>query len=334
MITGEVKYFTGIVESTDDPLKLGRSRVRCFEYHSDNLAELPIDKLLWMTPVMPPNSLCSSGVGQSPNIETGAYVFGLFIDYEKQVGLILGTMNAIPTSRSNGGAFNDPNWIYPSFKHDLNEPDTNRLFRSDPNFEHPVVREKRDIIQMIQIPKDADSEIRFSEQPANRAYGQQHVIEYSDGSLEEYQSDVTNSRLLKWYPNMNYFYELGDMYETAYHGQESFEYFGSNVTKTYGDGYDTEFHGRYKKIHFDKVDERYDDEIKRLFKMLIEEEYEGKIERIFKEVIEETLEKGKIVKVNDGERVDFQGDVNIRRLFLDGAEVSVTTHHGVPHLRV
>ena len=38
---GEMIWFTGVVESTNDPLEQGRLKVRCYGYHTDDKTALP-----------------------------------------------------------------------------------------------------------------------------------------------------------------------------------------------------------------------------------------------------------------------------------------------------
>ena len=38
-------WFTGVVEDRDDPDKLGRVRVRCVGYHTDDVTKIPTDFL-------------------------------------------------------------------------------------------------------------------------------------------------------------------------------------------------------------------------------------------------------------------------------------------------
>ena len=40
-------WFTGVVEDRDDPSKLGRVRVRCVGYHTDNKTKIPTEDLPW-----------------------------------------------------------------------------------------------------------------------------------------------------------------------------------------------------------------------------------------------------------------------------------------------
>ena len=41
------KPFTGVIEEVDDPLSLGRVRVRAHGYHSQDTTEVPTDTLPW-----------------------------------------------------------------------------------------------------------------------------------------------------------------------------------------------------------------------------------------------------------------------------------------------
>ena len=40
-------WFTGVVEDRQDPDKLGRVRVRCVGYHTDNKIKIPTADLPW-----------------------------------------------------------------------------------------------------------------------------------------------------------------------------------------------------------------------------------------------------------------------------------------------
>ena len=46
-------HFTGIVEDRNDPSKVGRVRVRCLGYHSENKTALPTADLPWAQPLLP-----------------------------------------------------------------------------------------------------------------------------------------------------------------------------------------------------------------------------------------------------------------------------------------
>ena len=111
-------HFTGIVEDRNDPSKVGRVRVRCLGYHSDNKTALPTADLPWAQPLLPTTQSGISGLGQSPTfLVNGTWVFGYFRDGEEcQQPVVLGVLPGRPTeysSRFYDKAFYDGDNIYP-----------------------------------------------------------------------------------------------------------------------------------------------------------------------------------------------------------------------------
>ncbi len=68
-------WFVGMVVDTDDPLKLGRARVRVFGRHSFDEDVLPTHQLPWAQALAP---LGNSAAPKSPPIAT--FVVGFFLD--------------------------------------------------------------------------------------------------------------------------------------------------------------------------------------------------------------------------------------------------------------
>jgi len=128
--------FHGVVESRNDPARLGRVKVRVIGLHSSRRNSttetegIPTDHLPWAQVMMPVTSASISGVGEAPvGIVEGSHVIGYFLDGDMaQSPIIIGTLPGIPTEPARDDGFNDPNKIYPRKDH-LNEPDTNRLAR-------------------------------------------------------------------------------------------------------------------------------------------------------------------------------------------------------------
>jgi hypothetical protein len=91
-------WWFGVVEDRNDPLRLGRCRVRIIGYHTEDNEVLPSDDLPWAMPVMPANSAGTSGVGWSPTgAVEGTWVVGFFADGESgQHPMFWGTVGAIP----------------------------------------------------------------------------------------------------------------------------------------------------------------------------------------------------------------------------------------------
>lgn len=95
-------WFFGVVEDRDDPLKLGRVRVRIHNFHEDDEL-IPKDTLHWSSIIMPPTSASANSLGTSPTgITVGSTVFGFFVDgAEKQKPVVLGTMHGIPEENAH-----------------------------------------------------------------------------------------------------------------------------------------------------------------------------------------------------------------------------------------
>lgn len=120
IINNEVKYFTGVVEDRQDPLKQGRVRVRVYGLHPYQKTPgafngIPTSDLLWMDVLQPIHSASISGVGHSPTgIVEGTSVYGHFLDRYSTVGLVLGTYGANRAALPNyTEGFSDPTGQYP-----------------------------------------------------------------------------------------------------------------------------------------------------------------------------------------------------------------------------
>ena len=97
-------WWVGVVEDRQDPLKMGRCRVRCIGWHAEDKMRLPIADLPWAMPSLPVNN-------SSPHApREGDMVFGFFIDGENaQEPIMLGSFPSIPLKAANAQeAFSDP----------------------------------------------------------------------------------------------------------------------------------------------------------------------------------------------------------------------------------
>lgn len=80
-------WFMGEVEERNDPLKLGRVKVRCFGWHPKSKEELPTVDLPWAQTIQP----VTLPAAPSSGLTVGIWVFGFFLDGEKaQRPIILG----------------------------------------------------------------------------------------------------------------------------------------------------------------------------------------------------------------------------------------------------
>lgn len=84
-------WWFGTVEDVDDPLQVGRCRVRILGYHTDNKQRIPTNTLPWAYPMMPVNTPQKS---VPAGLEVGTWVLGFFQDGENaQQPVILGATN-------------------------------------------------------------------------------------------------------------------------------------------------------------------------------------------------------------------------------------------------
>jgi len=87
-------YF-GIVEDINDPLKLGRVKVRVHGKHDNREGRAyKIDKkeLAWSAVMMPANTPAKNGIGSSVNLLIGTLVCGIFKDVEQQEFMVMGSL--------------------------------------------------------------------------------------------------------------------------------------------------------------------------------------------------------------------------------------------------
>ena len=105
-----MSLFYGVVEDRNDPLKLGRVRVRVMGIHTDKKSEIPTDDLHWAIVALPTTSASVSGVSDTPKLVEGSHVVLSFLDDEyKQQPIVLFSIPGIPTKTSvTSLGFNDP----------------------------------------------------------------------------------------------------------------------------------------------------------------------------------------------------------------------------------
>jgi len=104
-------WFTGVVEDRNDPELLGRVRVRCVGFHTDNITELPTSELPWAHVMHPVTDPSMHGMGNTPSfLVEGTWVVGFFRDAEeKQQPIILGSLPGTPKFPADPRyGFNDP----------------------------------------------------------------------------------------------------------------------------------------------------------------------------------------------------------------------------------
>ena len=210
------QWFVGVVEDRQDPKHLGRVRVRCLGYHTENLGDLPTADLPWAHPMNPITSATVSGVGQTPlGVVEGTWVVGFFQDVgDAQQPIIMGTLpgvpSSLPTKDADKGFQDAVNGNYPKYK----ETDVNRLAVNDEDNPHSTLTlRKADREQNIgradfntvdiqvansePVALTGDDGTNFSEPETtyNAKYPHNHVLETEGGHIREYDDTVDAKRI-------------------------------------------------------------------------------------------------------------------------------------------
>jgi hypothetical protein len=211
-------WWVGVVEKISDPLKLGRCKVRCVGWHTDNKSLLPTDNLPWAQSSLPVNTRDTY-----PPRE-GDMVFGFFFDGENaQQPVVLGVLPGIPlfaANRQNG--FNDARTsselqnsprtpasktystdgsgikiteksAAESYPRILDEPTTSRLARNDENMSKTFVQERKDNV-VKSVPTVNGTWTEPTTQYAAK-YPYNNVTETESGHVMEFDDTVGKERI-------------------------------------------------------------------------------------------------------------------------------------------
>lgn len=225
-------WWHGVVEDVNDPLKLGRVRVRAYGFHTNDKLLIPTESLPWAAVMQPITSAAMSGKGQSPTgLLPGSWVVGFFRDGpHAQDPIIMGSIAGWPFPDVNTGkykdqevGFNDPSGKYPLDDY-LGEQDTNRLARgvTGADLDKTIVKSKLDS-RIPKVPAGITGEWSEPATPYGATYPHNHVYESESGHLFEVDDTEGKERLHR------------------YHKSGSFEEIhpeGSRVTKIIGNDYE------------------------------------------------------------------------------------------------
>ena len=90
-----MNYCYGIVEDRNDPLKIGRVRVRVHGYHTYRKDKLATPDLPWSHVIMPATTAGLGGFGLQHSLVEGTTVFGFFRDDDMQDFVVIGVQQGI-----------------------------------------------------------------------------------------------------------------------------------------------------------------------------------------------------------------------------------------------
>lgn len=228
-------WFQGVVEDRNDPLQLGRLRVRILGLHTKDKTQIPTDSLPWAYVISPITSAAMGGIGITPlGPVEGTWVVGFFRDGENcQEPIVFGSLGGIPNEvASKQIGFNDPNGKYPTSDR-INEPDTNRLARG--KIDNTIVSEKnKNLTTNIDIALDKDITTWNEPSPEfNSKYPHNHVYESESGHVFEVDDTKDNERISQYHRKGTYYQILSD---------------GTKVTKVVNDNYSLTIGGDYVYI--------------------------------------------------------------------------------------
>lgn len=204
-------WFIGTVTDVDDPLKLGRVRVKIFDWHDDYEGDYP-----WAQPIQSITSAAASDVGFSPTgMVVGSWVVGFFLDgNDAQRPAIFGTIAGIAAEE-------------PFREERKDEPDTNRLARNDgrddDKYDHDILAYKKTkVTDTVSSGKykdfvglrESDIPIALSsktwdepETEYNADYPKNHVFESESGHIKEFDDTPGYERIHEWHKSGT-FYEV------------------------------------------------------------------------------------------------------------------------------
>ena len=133
-------FYTGVVEDRNDPLYLGRVRVRIYGLHTDDKSKIASPDLPWSDVLMPTTSPSLSGLGLSPHgLVEGSTVMGFFRDEDDmQDFVVIGSMFGRPSNK----------WKIPQ-----NNPDNAEDRTPDMGFNDPRRRTLDDYKDSVDKPK-------------------------------------------------------------------------------------------------------------------------------------------------------------------------------------
>ena len=181
-------WFIGEVEDRDDPLKLGRVKIRCFGWHSTDKDKQPTIDLPWASTVQPVTAPAASASG----LTVGTWVFGFFMDGESgQRPMVTGQ---IPGYRFDENGLNGESEL----------PRAARVEEGYPSAQSELRKQKR----TKDITKDKSSDQLWSEpeEPQDALYPFVQTTASESGMLTQLvnRTDTGESRRTDYHPSGTY----------------------------------------------------------------------------------------------------------------------------------
>jgi hypothetical protein len=218
-------WFMGVVEDRNDPLQIGRVRVRT-HYQTADKDILPTSDLPWAQITVPASAGTGDTGASSTGYVEGSWVVGFFMDgKQKQHPLIFGSISGFPTKLPDiTQGFNDPRGVYPQR---IYEPDVNRLVRSQTISKDSSAEAHPSIAFRNQYVDDLTGEpipARSTEYPYAK------VTETESGHIEEWDDTLGSERI-------SFMHRTGSLQEFHPDGSKVDRIMKDNYHIVYGDDY-------------------------------------------------------------------------------------------------
>lgn len=214
--------FIGVIESRNDPLKMGRLQIRIFGIHSEDKTLIPSDQLPWASVLNPINNSNPSSIPE------GSWVMGTYLDEDKQMPIVMGSFIGIPEvtptrdkgfsdQRSDDDLMNSPTLVkkrtyktdgtgvqlelfnqavrYPDI---LNLPSNSELARNGDNEPLIVTEKKSNKVTKVAVVSDGN-EWNEPEIPYETKYPYNRVIETESGHVFEMDDTPKAERIHLWH---------------------------------------------------------------------------------------------------------------------------------------
>lgn len=206
-VGGNFLWFTGVIEDINDPEEMGRYRVRCFGYHTDNKGDIPTEDLPWANVMMPVTSASTSGIGQSATgLVQGSWVIGFFRDGSNvQDPVIMGSIPSMFEARPEySQGFSDPDQVYP-LADTLEKPDTPQPARKD--YKDSAVYKSKSARSITSITPTGDADPWSLPSPSSNIvpiYPNNHVYQSESGHVVEFDDTSGKERISVFHKSGSY----------------------------------------------------------------------------------------------------------------------------------
>lgn len=334
-------WFIGVVEDNNDPSKLGRVKVRCISFHTDDTNSIPTADLPWATVLAPTNDTSMQGTGEFSQILQGTWVLGFFLDAEeKQQPVVMGTIKGKPSKGYpfTGKGFFDPDKVNPQilkwsghgtdkdnnrYNSDTQfiESDVNRLAKNEKDLQHKILEQKEDARTKAVLIANGESSDNNKNIIANKYWDEPsstYAAVYPHNSVRE-----TYGKHIKEYDDTEGFRRIHEMHSsgTFYEIDDK----GNKVTRIVGDNYEVIAGGNFVNVKGDvnlTIDSNCNTYIKGNWNIQVD----GTKTEVVAGAVSETYEDTKTEKVTGAVSETYEADQTTKitgNLDVDAAKIDL-----------